>query len=296
MGIIDKLKNTAKQENKTTPEQKSTDPQKKNTRIIAIASGKGGVGKTNIAVNLGLLLNQEEEKTLLIDADFGMANIDVVLGITPKYNLGHIIRGKCYLEDAIIAGPKELDILPGTSGADSLINMSSIAIKRLMKTSNYIEDNYSFVLIDVGAGINNDVTNFIRASDEVIVVLTPEPTSIMDAYSLIKLLKHKNYSKNINLLINQMDNQQEGKDTDRKIKNALKYYLDLEVKTLGFIPYDSKLKQAVKKQKPVVLSYPRSRATRALKETTGTILKRKKEEKSRGMKGFVYRIVGFFSD
>ncbi len=266
-----------------------------NTRIIAIASGKGGVGKTNISVNLGLLFQQYEMTTLLIDADFGMANADILLGITPRYNLSHIISGKCRFQEAILKGPGDLDILPGTSGADSLINMSSVAIKRLLATSDFIEENYDMVIVDVGAGIHNDVINFIKAADEVIIVMTPEPTSMLDAYSLIKVLNKNKYKKNINLLINQYNTKQEGSLTGRKLKKAVQEYLKTELKIIGHIPYDNKLKKAVKKQKPLVLVYPNSEASKALEDTASILLKNKKENRSAGMKGFIYKMVGFFT-
>ncbi|MFW6381504.1 MAG: MinD/ParA family protein [Bacillota bacterium] len=278
-------------------QQKNTTQQAEqdNTRVISIASGKGGVGKTNLSVNLGINLYKEGVKTLLIDADFGMANVDILLGITPQYNLSHILNGKCMLPDAIITGPGSLDILPGNSGVDNLINMSSVAIKRLLETSSHIEEVYDMVIVDVGAGINRDVTNFIQASDEAIIVLTPEPTAIMDAYSLTKFLQGNEYSGKINLVLNQIDSREEGEKVSRRIHNAVKKYLQLEIETIGYIPYDDKVRKAVKSQIPFTLKSPNSQASRAIERITDTLLERKREEKSRGMKGFVFKMVGMFN-
>lgn len=267
----------------------------KRTRIIAIASGKGGVGKTNITVNLGLALQELGKRVLLLDADLGMANIDILLGMTPKYNLSHVMKGKCRFEEALLEGPDGIHILPGTSGVEDLINISSLEVARLMGASSKIEENYDIVLIDIGAGVHSSVVNFIMACDEVIVVLTPEPTAIMDAYSLIKILSNHKYEKNINLLINQVNSRQEGNSVASRMQRVIKEYLSIDINILGDIPYDANVRQAIKEQGAFINLYPKSKAGKALKEIAGGMVEKSEEIESRGTKGFIYRVIGIFN-
>ena len=157
------------------------------SRVIAIASGKGGVGKTNVAVNLGMALQRKNKKVLLVDADLGTANIDVLLGLTPKYHLGHLLNGEKELTEIIIDGPEGLDILPGTSGIEEFLDISRRQVERLRLLSFQLEYSYDIILVDISAGVHSSNINFISICDEVIVVLVPEPTAIMDAYSLVKI-------------------------------------------------------------------------------------------------------------
>lgn len=265
-----------------------------NTRIIAIASGKGGVGKSNITVNMGLALQEMGKRVLLLDADLGMANLDILLGLTPRYNLSHVLKGKCKFEDAVLNGPDGIDILPGTSG-DDLVNISSMEVKRLIEASSHMESNYDIIIIDIGAGIHYSVTNFIMACDEAIIVLTPEPTAIMDAYSLIKFLANQKSKSKIGLLINQTSSQKEGDNVANRMQKVIKEYLKTDIEIMGYIPYDEYVRQSVKAQTPFIISYPRSKAVDALRDVAARMLDRVQEEESRGMKGFIYRIVGIFN-
>ncbi|MFP4661025.1 MAG: MinD/ParA family protein [Halanaerobiales bacterium] len=265
-----------------------------NTRIIAIASGKGGVGKSNITVNMGLALQEMGKRVLLLDADLGMANLDILLGLTPRYNLSHVLKGKCKFEDAVLKGPDGIDILPGTSG-DDLVNISSMEVKRLIEASSHMESNYDIIIIDIGAGIHYSVTNFIMACDEAIIVLTPEPTAIMDAYSLIKFLANQKSKSKIGLLINQTSSQKEGDNVANRMQKVIKEYLKTDIEIMGYIPYDEYVRQSVKAQTPFIISYPRSKAVDALRDVAARMLDRVQEEESRGMKGFIYRIVGIFN-
>ncbi|MFP4015815.1 MAG: MinD/ParA family protein [Halanaerobiales bacterium] len=266
-----------------------------NTRIIAVASGKGGVGKSNITVNLGLALQEMGKKVLLLDADLGMANLDILLGLTPRYNLSHVLKGNCKFEEALLNGPGGIDILPGTSGVEDLVNISLTEVKRLIEASSQMENTYDIIIIDIGAGIHYSVTNFIMACDEALIVLTPEPTAIMDAYSLIKYLSRNKYKNKIGILINQITSQKEGSDVANRMKQVIGEYLHLDIEIMGYIPYDEYLKHSVKKQTPLILKYPLSKAVEAVKSIAAKMLDRAEETESRGMKGFIYRIVGIFN-
>ncbi|MEJ6950235.1 MinD/ParA family protein [Natronospora cellulosivora (SeqCode)] len=265
------------------------------TRIIAIASGKGGVGKSNITVNLGLALQERGKKVLLLDADLGMANLDILLGITPTYNLSHVLKGRCSFQEALIVGPGNIDILAGTSGVDDLVNISSTEIKRLIEASSQMESKYDIIIIDIGAGIHLSVTNFIMACDDALIVLTPEPTAIMDAYSLVKFLARRKYQNQISLLINQTSSYKEGENVAKRMKKAIKEYLRLDIEIMGYIPYEETVKQSVKQQAPFFITYPKTKAVQALKDVAAKILNKVEENSSNGMKAFVYKIVGIFN-
>lgn len=278
-------------------DSEKTEPEKENyssaSRVIAVASGKGGVGKTNVSVNLGVALQKMDKKVLLLDADMGMANVDVLIGVTPRYNLSHVLENKCEIEDALISGPENLTILPGSSGIDDFINMNMYKIKQLLKLSSHLEENYDIIIIDIGAGAHKSVVNFIKASDEVIVVLTPEPTAIMDAYSLIKILSKNKIKPKLNLIVNQVDNDKEGDEVSKRIGNVIKDYLNLDISITSYIPYDNSLREAVKKQKPIVDLYPRSRAGKAFTKTAGQLID-KDIGNNAGMQSFVNKVLGFF--
>ncbi len=266
------------------------------SRVISVASGKGGVGKTNIVVNLALALQNLNRDVLILDADMGMANIDVVMGITPKYHLGHVLENKCNLEDALVSGPSGLDVLPGASGVDDFTGINFGEVKRLLELSSAIEASYDFIMLDIGAGVHQGVVNFIRAADEILVVLTPEPTAVMDAYSLIKILAGYDVSSQLNLIVNQVESRSEGEDVSGRMKNAINDYLEINVEKTALIPYDDVLRKSVREQEPLMQLYPNSKAGRAFSQIAEMMADGAVKENSRGMKGFVYRMLGFFKD
>lgn len=265
------------------------------TKIITIASGKGGVGKSNITLNIGLALQQVGKKVLLLDADLGMANLDILLGITPMYNLNHILQGKCSFVQALQRGPSGLDILAGTSAGEDLINISPEEIDRLMTASAQIESNYDIIIIDVGAGVNISIINFILACDEAIIVLTPEPTAIMDAYSLIKYLSNYRFKREIGILVNRVSSIQEGKEVAHRMQTVIKDFLEVDIEIKGFIPEDSYVREAVKKQSALLSLYPKSKAGQALKEIASKLIKEETASKTSGMDNFMKRVLTFFN-
>ena len=264
------------------------------TRIIAVASGKGGVGKTNITVNLGLALQRLKQRVLLLDADLGLANIDVLLGLTGRYNLSHVLQGKCGLEETLLHGPGGLDILPGTSGIEALINISSSEVQRLINASAQLGTIYDLIFVDIGAGIHQSTINFISVCDEVIVVLTPEPTAIMDAYSLIKILNNHNYHCNIGLLINQFNSYQEGIEVANRMKGVILEYLNVTVEIIGLIPFDLHMRKAVKKQSALLELFPKSKAAQAIMHVGRHMINIQPSQDSRGLGGFADRLMKLF--
>ncbi len=272
-----------------------TEKIKQKTRIIAIASGKGGVGKSNITLNLGLALKKKGVKVLLIDADMGTANLDILLGLTPVYNLGHILQGKCTLKEALLTGPSDLKILPGTSGVQDFIDIKLEEVGRLLNVAAELEDDYDIILIDIGAGVNRTVINYLGGADEALIVLTPEPTSVMDAYSLIKIMSINKIKKRIGLVVNQVESKQEANELSERMASVIKKYLAGEVDIMGLIPFDINIRRSVSKQKAFLKNYPESKASRAIYQLADRVLKNRETGVARGASGFIYRIIGMFN-
>lgn len=289
--MIDQAENLRKMTNKNKSDKKN----KSNTRIITVASGKGGVGKSNIAINLGISLQKLEQRVLIIDGDLGMANLDILLGITPQYNLSHVLNGKCNIEEAILRGDGDLYILPGTSGIEDFIDIGYRKVIKLLEISSQLEENYDIILVDVGAGAHHSVRNFMLAADQALIVLTPEPTAIMDAYSLVKVMADNDYSKKLELLINQTQSKKEASRVFERMSKVIKKYLEVEVQYLGYIPFDPNIPKSVKKQKPFVQLFPETEASNYIEKLAYKMLDKKKNNSSKGVKGFMYRIIGMFN-
>jgi flagellar biosynthesis protein FlhG len=230
------------------------------TKVIAITSGKGGVGKTNLISNIGFILSKIGKKVLLMDADLGLGNIDILLGLTPKYNISHVLKGEKNLQDIIINGPGGINIIPASSGIQKVTDLNESEKLILMEQFDNLDKEYDYFLIDTGAGISKNVTYFCVASQEIIVVATPEPTSITDAYALIKVL-YKNYQeKSFNLIVNMAKNKSDALQVYNTISLVIDKYLGMEISLsyLGFIPDDDRFHQAVRKQKLVTNLFPES--------------------------------------
>ena len=262
-------------------------------RSIAITSGKGGVGKTNIATNLAIALAvKSNKKVYILDADLGLANIDVILGITPKFNLGHMLRGEKELEDIIVQGPMGINIIPGTSGVSELANLSDEAREDFLKKLTVLEEEDGILIIDTGAGINNNVLDFVLSADEVIVVTTPEPTAITDAYALIKIISGEKEGTNINLIVNMIRKEEEFELVTRGILLVAKQFLGLDIKKLGYIYYDDIVSRAVLSQDAFYILYPDSLATKCIENIALHLLNKKEEIKDVKRPTFFKRLLG----
>jgi len=235
-----------------------------NVRVISVTSGKGGVGKTNITVNLACLLSKMKKKTLILDADMGLANIDVVLGLTPKANLFHVLNGEKSMKEAMIQGPGGVMILPSASGIQEMSNLSKGQKLTLLDELRTVSRGVDFLLIDTAAGIVDNVMYFNMAAHEIIVVASPEPTSLTDAYAIIKVL-HQNHAKNrFRLLVNMVRDPQEGREVHQRLNQATDRFLNLNIEYLGHVLRDERLPEAVRQQKALTTLYPRSPASRCL--------------------------------
>jgi flagellar biosynthesis protein FlhG len=234
-------------------------------RVIAVTGGKGGVGKTNVSVNLGVAMAELGRRVMLLDADLGLANIDVVLGLHASRNLSHVMSGECSLEEVIVEGPKGMRVVPGASGLQRMAELSPAEHAGLIHAFSEVANDVDVLLIDTAAGISDLVVSFSRAAQEQIVVVCDEPASITDAYAIIKLLNREHGVGRFRILANMVKSVQEGKDLYNKMCRVTDQYLDVMLSYLGSIPYDEQLRKAVKSQKPVVEAYPRSRAAQAFK-------------------------------
>ena len=234
-------------------------------RVIAVTSGKGGVGKTNISVNLAVAMADAGKQVMLLDADLSLANIDVLLGLHPDKNLSHVIDGERTLEEVIISGPSGIMVVPASSGVKRLAELSTLENAGLIRAFSELNHDVDTLIIDTAAGINESVTSFSRAAQEVVVVVCDEPASITDAYALIKVLNVDYGIQRFRVLANQAHSAQEGRELFNKILRVTDRYLDVTLEFMGAVPHDDYLKKAVRKQRAVVQAYPRSRSSMAFK-------------------------------
>ncbi len=234
-------------------------------QVIAVTSGKGGVGKTNVSVNLSVALADAGRRVMLMDADLGLANVDVLLGLHPDKNLSHVIDGERTLEEIIVHGPSDIMVVPAASGIKRLAELSTVEHAGLIRAFSELSHAIDTLIVDTAAGINESVVSFSRAAQEVVVVVCDEPASITDAYALIKVLSRDYGLHHFRVLANMAHSAQEGRELFSKISRVTDRYLDVTLEFMGGIPHDDYLRKAVRKQRPVVQAYPRSRAAMAFK-------------------------------
>ncbi len=235
-------------------------------KVIAIASGKGGVGKTNVSTNLALALIKDGKDVMLMDADLGLGNIDVLLGLYPVNNLGHVIRGECTLEEAIVTGPSGLRIIPASSGIEDMASLSAEQHAGLVSAFSELHHSLDVLLIDTAAGITDSVLTFSQASQEVIVVVCDEPASITDAYALIKVLSRERGLTRFHVLVNMASSAQQAQELFGKLFRVTDRFLEVALDYMGMVPEDDSLRKAVRRQRAVVDAYPRSRSALAFKK------------------------------
>ncbi len=265
------------------------------SRIIAVTSGKGGVGKTNIAVNLALALCQMNQRVALLDVDLGLANADIVLGITPTANLGHVIRGEKTLREVIVEGPLGLKILSGGSGVADLANLNGWRLEVFIKSLEQLNREFDFVILDTGAGIHRNVLSFVLAASEVLVVTTPEPTAITDAYGLLKVIHGQNPQAKVRLVVNMAKSPNEAEAVADKLNSVLLEYVKWEVEYIGYILQESQIAKAVSDQQPVLLAFPSAMSSRSLKRIAGVLAGEKVQIAPLGIKGFFSKVYDFLS-
>ncbi len=251
-------------------------------RVIAVTSGKGGVGKTSISVNLALQFQKQGKRVVILDADFGLANVEVMLGIRPKYDLADVIFSNRSIEDIITEGPAGIGFISGGSGVQDMGNLDKNNLQKLIAQLVKLDNLYDIVIIDTGAGIADSVIEFVLSSPEVILVITPEPTSITDAYSLLKVVNRKKEfdrnSKAIKVITNRVESYEDGQEIYEKIRIVVSKFLNIQLEYLGYIPYDKRMENAVLEQKPVVIVAPNSEPALRLKTICNVLLNMPEEE------------------
>jgi len=259
-------------------------------RVICVTSGKGGVGKTNITANLAFALARAGNRVLVLDADLNLANIDVLLGLTPKYNLQHVFAGDKGLGEVLVKGPGGFQILPGSSGILELADLTESQKLYFLEEMETIGEGLDFLLIDTAAGINNNVVYFNLAAQERIIVLTPEPTSLTDAYALIKVLSARHRVQRFRILLNQVAGQKEALAVFRKLSVVADRFLDsLSLDFLGFVPQDDKVPKAVREQKLVAERFPTTKAALSFVQLADTLAKEHPEITPDGNIKFFWR-------
>lgn len=257
------------------------------TRIVTVSSGKGGVGKTNFVTNIALILRNMQKKVLLMDADVGLSNIDIMFGIAPKYNIKHLLSGEKSIKDIIVKTSEGIDIIPASSGIRELTQLTSIHKMKIIEELESIDNDYDIFLIDTGAGISDNVTFFCSAAHDNIVIVTPEPTSIADAYALIKVIYKEYEERNFRIVVNNTKNHKEAKETFRKLSMVAERFLGITLDWLGDLPYDEKIKEAVIAQKPYITLYPTSDFSKKLIEIAKQLFKKDVNLLKGGMQFFL---------
>lgn len=235
----------------------------KPVRVVAVSGGKGGVGKTNVSVNLAVSAAEQGHKVMLLDADLGLANVDVMLGLHPKYTLSNVLQGDCSLDEAIVEGPAGVMVVPGASGIQHMAELSSAEHTGLIRAFSELSTDIDLLIVDTAAGINDTVISFTRAAHDILVVVCDEPASITDAYAIIKLLNRDYGHSRFRILANMVRTAQEGRELYNKMCRVTDRYLDVMLSYMGAVPYDENLRKAVRGQRPVVQAYPRSRVSQA---------------------------------
>jgi len=246
------------------------EPARKNARVITVTSGKGGVGKTSLSVNLAITLSRMGKRVVLLDADFGLANIEIMLGIRPKYNLADLMFRDKDIKDIITYGPENIGFISGGSGINEMANLTKDQVIHLIQKMFELDQIADVIIVDTGAGIGDAVLEFVAASSEVLLVATPEPTSITDAYALLKSLNRcSSYhpgKTQVKMVANQVRGSGDASELFEKIGIVVNKFLNIEVEFLGEIPYDVNVPKAVMKQEPMAIATPNTVAAKAVRE------------------------------
>ncbi len=243
--------------------------------VMAVTSGKGGVGKTNIVGNLAMALSRMRKRVLILDGDLGLANIDIIFGLHPEFTIKHVITGEKDLRDVIVKGPENVSVIPASSGLADLVHLTQGQKLNLLSEFDGLDDDYDVFLIDTGAGISSNIVYFNTAARERIIVATPEPTSITDAYALMKVMFTRHGTRTFRLLVNMAANDNEANLVYNSLSNAVMRFLrDISLEYLGYLPKDDHVPKAVKKQKPVLELYPSSPVSIGIENLAKTILAR----------------------
>ena len=265
---------------------------RRGTRHIAVVSGKGGVGKSSIAVNLAISLAQRGRRTVLVDLDIGLANDDLLMNIQPRYTIAHLVRGVRGVEDICIDGPGGISFVPGASGTEGLANLSTFERENLISQLRYLDRNTDIAIYDCGAGISMAVLGFAMSADEVIVVTTPQPTALTDAYATIKSLLRLQFDGSISLFVNMADSRTDAQAAFERIAKVANRFLNYSVANCGYMLHDSAVERAVQARMPFVIREPGSNASVCLAAVAESLTQERVVPQRRG--GLFQRVAGLF--
>lgn len=235
-------------------------------KVIAVSSGKGGVGKTNIATNVAIALAQQTRNVMLLDADMSLANVDVLLGLQPRFNLSHVVSGDVDLASTIVDGPHGIRVVPASSGNFAMTNLLQSAHATIINAFSDLTDQPDTLIVDTASGISDDVARYLQAAQEAVIVVCDEPSSITDAYALIKVFSRYHGISHFHIVTNQTPSRHAGQQLFSKIGRVTDLYLDVVLRHLGNVPNDNYLRRSVQEQRAVVDAYPKSPAAVALKD------------------------------
>ncbi len=247
---------------------------RKPVRTVTVASGKGGVGKTNVVTNLAIALRSMGKEVLILDADVGLSNVDILLHLAPRHNIAHVLSGEKSLEDVIIDGPHGIKVLPAASGAQELTNLDDLQRMRLLDAFNAYDAGIDVLLIDAPAGISGNVAFFCIASQEIVVVTAPEPTALTGAYALIKVLSLRYREKRFGILVNSARSEEDATEVYRNLSIAAGELLNVSLDYVGCIPLDASVHDAVRSQRAFVDMFPEGPASRKVREIASRFLER----------------------
>jgi len=260
------------------------------TRVVAVTSGKGGVGKSNFSLNFAIALRNRGHSVLVFDADIGMANIDVLLGSPARYSLVHLLRKEKTIWEIIQEGPGGLRFIAGGSGFLDLLRLDEEQLEYFVTEVEKLHGHFDFVLFDTGAGLSKETARFITAADETIVVTTPEPTAVTDAYALIKMVSAGGEPVRFRLVINRAADEREGIQTADHFRRVAARFLGLDILPLGYVPDDQHVPKAVKKQVPLLHAYPHCPAAKGIDRIASSFLMEERTAAPAGIRGFLSRI------
>lgn len=245
---------------------------RKNITTIAVSSGKGGVGKSNIVANLAVALSKLGNEVMILDADLGLSNIDILFQLAPKYNIQHVLSGQMSLQEVVADGPHGIKILPASSGTQELTALDEFQRLKILEEFDSFDGKLDVLLIDTAAGISENVAFFCVAAQEIIIITAPEPTALTDAYALIKVLSTRYQERRFNVLVNSVSGYDEALEIFRRLSMTTERFLSISLNYLGYIPYDESVKKAVKRQRAFVDLYPNSPASKRIIELAPKIL------------------------
>ncbi len=278
-------------------QQGNRDKDRSSARIITVTSGKGGVGKTSFTTSLGVSLGQRGYRVVIIDGDFGLANVDLMLGITSKFGLKEMILGHMTLDDVLVEGPQGVRFISGGSGIKELINLSPHQINGFLSRIDELNRMADIILIDTGAGATENIVKMVLAAHEVILLVTPEPTALTDAYALTKIISLARQDIDLRLVVNKAETMEEAQDILSKFTKTAERFLGIDIRGLGFLYEDPRVPKSIKEQVPYVLSYPKSQAARQVETIARRLLNEDEysKEDEGGLTSYFKRFLGFFN-